>query len=87
MAKSGNERITVRLSSGDMAGLKKIQASGDFEEMGAAVRWCLHFTVAVLKVLPAAIAVSFVESEEAEKEVKTDDTLEVAPEQPFCEKG
>ncbi len=64
MPKSGNERITVRLSNADMRGLDKIRASGDFEDMSASVRFCIHFTVSLMKVIPAAIVTSISETEE-----------------------
>lgn len=79
------DRITVRLSSADLKGLSKIQASGDFDEMSDAVRWCLHFTLTMMRMIPAAIINSFVESEETEKKIKIkkDDSLEKPAEQPF----
>lgn len=82
MTRSGNERITVRLSQNDVVGLKKVQASGDFEDMSTSVRWCIHFALAMLKQIPAAIISSFSETDAAdiieEKETK-DDKMEVAP--------
>ncbi len=68
MAKSGdvNERITIRLSAADMRGLDKIRTSGDFEDMSTSVRWCIHFSVAMLKSIPAAIASSFSETDTEE---------------------
>ncbi|MDP2754424.1 MAG: hypothetical protein Q8P40_08550 [Nitrospirota bacterium] len=74
MSRSGNERMTVRLSASDLRGLGKIKASGDFEDMSAAVRWCIHFSVALLRAIPAAITNSFVETEIVEE--KKDDSLE-----------
>lgn len=90
MSRSGKERITVRLSNSDIKGLSKIQASGDFEDMSASVRWCLHFTLTMMRMIPAAIMNSFVQTEqepepeakpeqEAEQEVpeiKPDDSME-----------
>ncbi len=60
----GQEKLTVRLSESDMNGLEKIRASCDFEDMSAAVRWCIHFASVILKIIPVAVATSFVETEE-----------------------
>jgi len=79
MAAKGNERITVRLSQHDMNGLKKIKMSGEFDEVSSALRWCIHFTVAMLRVIPAAIIESFMITEATEEntqEISPNDTLE-----------
>lgn len=83
MSRSANERITVRLSANDLKGLDKIKVSGDFEDMSATLRWCIHFTTTMLRSIPAAIINSFAASEEEEKkkEMKKDDSLEVPPQE------
>lgn len=70
MAKGNEDRITVRLSSADMKGLRKILASGDFEEVSTAIRWCIHFSVVMMKLVPAALIESFAMTED-------NDTVEV----------
>uniref|UniRef100_A0A6H1ZHZ3 Uncharacterized protein n=1 Tax=viral metagenome TaxID=1070528 RepID=A0A6H1ZHZ3_9ZZZZ len=77
--RKGKDRITVRLSESDLKGLSKIQSSGDFTEISEAVRWCIHFSVALMRLIPIAILNSFVDTEV--EEVKPDDTMEVTPEE------
>lgn len=72
--RKGKDRITVRLSESDLKGLSKIQSSGDFTEISEAVRWCIHFSVALMRLIPIAILNSFVDTEV--EEVKPDDTME-----------
>jgi len=72
MSKASKERITVRLNATDMNGLKKIQSSGDLEDISTTIRWCIHFSVFLLKIIPAAIIESFVITEATEE----NDTLE-----------
>lgn len=79
MSRSANERITVRLSANDLKGLDKIKASGDFEDMSASVRFCIHFSVALLRSIPQALINSFIETETVEE--KKDDSLEVPPQE------
>lgn len=86
------DRITVRLSEADLKGLNKIQASGDFGEMSAAVRFCIHFTISLMKVIPAALVASFSNTDaDTEKEINKDDPLEKpteeVPKQCNCENG
>jgi hypothetical protein len=66
------DRITVRLSDADLKNLSKIQASGDFEDISATVRWCIHFSGFLLKSIPAAVINSFVESECVEEKKDED---------------
>lgn len=47
--------ITARLSESDLTGLQKIQKSGEFQEMSSALRWCIHFSIAMLRIIPAAV--------------------------------
>jgi hypothetical protein len=66
------DRISIRLSEADMSGLKKIQLSGEFEEMSSALRWCIHFTVAMLRIIPLAVIEGFMRTEEGD----TNDQME-----------
>jgi len=72
-----NSIITIRLSSSDMTGLNKIQSSGDFEEMSSTLRWCIHFTVAMLRVIPAAVIEAFMETESQKNDQMEKGTNEV----------
>lgn len=83
MSKGGKERITVRLSEADMSGLNKIKSSGDFEDMSASVRFCIHFSVALLRAIPAALINSFVETNTAksDEEVVKNDPMEEPPQE------
>jgi hypothetical protein len=81
MSRSANERITVRLSANDLKGLDKIRASGDFEDMSASVRWCIHFSVALLKAIPVALINSFVETNEAQPNDSLENTAGEVPAQ------
>lgn len=76
--RKGKDRITVRLSESDLKGLSKIQSSGDFTEISEAVRWCIHFSVALMRLIPIAILNSFVDTEV--EEVKPDDTMDTSTE-------
>jgi len=75
------DRITVRLSAYDLKGLDRIRASCDFEDMSASVRFCIHFTTSLMKVIPAAIVTSLSETD-AETEKKYDPMEKPAEEVP-----
>ena len=83
----GKKRITVRLSENDLEGLEKVRVSGDFKDISEAVRWVIHFTIAMLRIIPLAVVEGFTRTDAEMEEVEPDDTMEVAPKQPFCEKG
>lgn len=90
----GKERISIRLSAADISGLQKIQASGDFEDMSATVRWCIHFTLTMMRMVPAALIDSFMGTDEPShdiQELRSDDSLEKpaeeVSEQCNCENG
>lgn len=75
------ERITVRLSATDINGLKKLQASGSFEDISVTVRWCIHFTITMMRSIPSTLINSFAEIEKNEvmQECKVEnDSLENA---------
>lgn len=69
----GKKRFTVRLSENDVQGLEKIRVSGDFVDTSEAVRWVIHFTVAMLRIIPLALMEGFMRTEDKETEVGTDD--------------
>ena len=83
----GKTKLSVRLSENDLEGLEKVRVSGDFKDISEAVRWVIHFTIAMLRIIPLAVVEGFTRTDAEMEEVKPDDTVEVAPEQPFCEKG
>jgi len=83
----GKTKLSVRLSENDLEGLEKVRVSGDFKDISEAVRWVIHFTIAMLRIIPLAVVEGFTRTDAEMEEVEPDDTLEVAPEQPFCEKG
>lgn len=71
MTKKSN-RITLRLSQKESSVISKIQSSGDFENTSTTIRFCVHFTNTLLKLLPESIGESFLETEtniENEKEL------------------
>lgn len=58
------QRITVRLTEGDISGLKLIQKNAGFTETSPALKFCIHFTVTLLEMIPEALIQSFLEKEE-----------------------
>jgi len=50
--------------------IKQIRASGDFEDVSTTIRFCIHFTNTILKILPESIGQSFLEAEEGIEEEK-----------------
>lgn len=74
--KKSKDRITVRLSESDLKGLYKVQSSGDFSEMSEAVRWCIHFSIAIMKLIPVAVVNSFVGIEDTRVLEEKHDSLE-----------
>lgn len=75
-----NSIITIRLSGSDLTGLNKIQSSGDFEEMSSTLRFCIHFTVAMLKVIPAAVIEAFMVTEQ-ERNDEMENSTDTIPKQ------
>lgn len=71
----GKKRLSARLSENDLEGLEKVRVSGDFEDTSTAVRWCIHFTVAMLRIIPLAVIEGFTRTE------AENDQMEVPPEQ------
>ncbi len=72
----GKKKISVRLSENDIKGLEKVRVSGDFKDISEAVRWVIHFTVAMLRIIPLALMEGFTRTDAEAEEVKQDDTLE-----------
>ncbi len=72
----GKKRITVRLSENDLEGLEKIRVSGEFKDISEAVRWVIHFTVAMLRIIPLALIEGFMRTDAENEGVKQDDTME-----------
>jgi len=71
--------ITARLSESDMTGLEKIKESGGFEEISSALRWCIHFTVAMMRTIPAAVIEAVIVTEEDDQvEENTGEVLKQA---------
>ena len=64
MARKKSERVTIRLSSKEIAVLKQIQMNGEFEDKSTTIRWCISFTNTLLKKIPESIALSFLETED-----------------------
>ncbi len=72
----GKKKLSVRLSGNDLVGLEKIRVSGDFKDISETVRWVIHFTVAMLRIIPLAIMEGFTRTDAETEEVKPDDTME-----------
>lgn len=70
MGPKKSSRITLRFSSKEKSVMEQIQTSGDFEDLSTTIRFCIHFTNTILKILPESIGISFLETEE-----KEDDSL------------
>lgn len=70
MSNKKSERITLRLSSKEIKVVNRIQNSGDFEDVSTTIRFCINFTNTLLKILPASIGESFLETEPPEEEKK-----------------
>jgi len=77
----GKKKISVRLSENDLEGLEKVRVSGDFKDISEAVRWVIHFTIAMLRIIPLAVVEGFTRTDAEMKEVEPDDTVEVAPQE------
>lgn len=76
----GKKRITVRLSENDLEGLEKIRVSGEFKDISEAVRWVIHFTVAMLRIIPLALVEGFTRTDAETESVKQDDTMDTSTE-------
>ncbi len=72
----GKKRLSARLSDNDLEGLEKIRISGDFEDTSTAVRWVIHFTVAMLRIIPLALIEGFMRTDAENEGAKQDDTME-----------
>ena len=68
MSNKKSERITLRLSSKEIKVVSQIQNSGDFEDVSTTIRFCVNFTNTLLKIIPASIGESFLETEPQEDE-------------------
>ncbi len=72
----GKKKISVRLSENDLEGLEKVRLSGEFKDISEAVRWVIHFTVAMLRIIPLAVIEGFTRTDTKMEKVKQDDTME-----------
>jgi len=72
----GKTKLSVRLSENDLEGLEKVRVSGDFKDISEAVRWVIHFTIAMLRIIPLAVVEGFTRTDAEMEEVKPDDTME-----------
>ena len=79
----GKKKISVRLSENDLEGLEKVRVSGDFKDISEAVRWVIHFTIAMLRIIPLAVVEGFTRTDAETEGIKQDDTMEKPAEQPF----
>lgn len=52
----------VRLSSAHLKRLVRIRECGDFPDDSAALRWCIDFTGTMLRLIPAAVAETYISS-------------------------
>ena len=77
----GKTKLSVRLSENDLEGLEKVRVSGDFKDISEAVRWVIHFTIAMLRIIPLAVVEGFTRTDAETEGIKQDDTMEVAPEE------
>lgn len=74
----GKKKISVRLSENDLEGLEKVRVSGDFVDTSTAVRWVIHFTVAMLRIIPLAVIEGFTRTDAGMEEVKPDDQMDAS---------
>jgi len=60
--KRNTERVAIRINENEITTLKKLQATGDFPDKSATIRFCINFTKTILSVLPEAIGESYIET-------------------------
>jgi len=72
MARKKSERVTIRLSSRENSVLKQIQKNGEFDDISTTIRFCINFANTILRILPASIGESFLQTEEYEEEKEND---------------
>jgi len=72
----GRKKLSVRLSENDLEGLEKIRVSGEFKDISEAVRWVIHFTVAMLRIIPLAVVEGFARTDAGTEEIIQDDKME-----------
>lgn len=70
-----SERIDVRVTPRLLRNVRKLRESGEFPDDSETVRFCIQFTLTLMRVLPAVLVESFAKT--AESGLEEEDVTEM----------